>query len=144
VGPEEAFPVRSQPCGDLRNRQAGGVGGKHGMGRKMGHNARQQGRLDGQILGHGLYHPVALGQLRQVVVEVAGRDERGQCWLIEGGRLGLPRASIAASASRLRGPSPAGTISSSSVGMPALARWAAMREPMVPAPSTAARRTRNG
>ena len=54
----------------------------------MGHNARQQGRLDSQILGHGLYHPVALGQLRQVVVEVAGRDERGQRWLIEGGRLG--------------------------------------------------------
>src|SRR5579864_4994530 len=37
-----------------------------------------------------------------------------------------------------------GAMSSSKDGIPALARCAAMREPMVPAPSTAARRTRKG
>src|SRR5271170_4716034 len=34
----------------------------------------------------------------------------------------------------------AGTMSRSRTGTPALARWAAMREPMAPAPRTAARR----
>src|SRR5580658_4857947 len=33
------------------------------------------------------------------------------------------------------------TISSNKAGMPALAKWAAMRDPMVPAPSTATRRS---
>src|SRR5579863_4381025 len=37
-----------------------------------------------------------------------------------------------------------GAMSSSKDGIPALARCAAMREPIVPAPSTAARRTRRG
>jgi hypothetical protein len=56
----------------------------------------------------------------------------------------LAKAASADSARRLREPSPLGTISSRSEGMPALARCAAMREPMVPAPSTAARRTSSG
>src|SRR6266567_1782173 len=52
---------------------------------------------------------------------------------------------MAVSASLFRGAAVSlGTMSSSKEGMPALARCAAMREPMVPAPSTAARRTRNG
>ena len=89
VCPEEALPVRGQPRGDLAHRQSGGIGGEHGMGREMRHNAGQQFRLDSQVLGHSLDHPVACSQFAQVVLKVTCRDERGQRGLIEGGGLGL-------------------------------------------------------
>ena len=90
--------------------------------------------------------PVALGELEQIVVKVARghqarpetRRQRPPAWPLH------QEASSAAVASLFFTPSPAGTMSRSSTGMPALARWAAMREPMVPAPKTAARRTRSG
>ena len=77
VRPEETLPVREQACGNLRNRQAGGVGGEHGLGRKMRRHAGQQGCLDGQIFGHRFDHPVTRGQFAQVVFKVARRHQRG-------------------------------------------------------------------
>jgi len=49
VRPEETLSVRGKPGGNLCDRQSGGVGGQNGVGRKVEYNARQQGRLDGQI-----------------------------------------------------------------------------------------------
>ena len=89
VGAEEAVAVTGEAGGDLRNGQAGGIGGEHGVGRKVGCHARQQGRLDVQILRHGFDHPVALGQPGQVVLKVAGGEEGGERRLIEGGRPGF-------------------------------------------------------
>src|ERR1019366_7715372 len=48
--------------------------------------------------------------------------------------------SIPPSAARFRSGSSGSTISSRSTGNPALAKWAAIRAPMVPAPKTATRR----
>src|SRR5260370_31484842 len=47
-------------------------------------------------------------------------------------------------ARRFFGVAPSGTMSRRRTGMPQLARWAAMREPMVPAPRTAALQTSMG
>ena len=55
----------------------------------MRHCVRQQSRLDGQVLRHGLNHPVAAGQLRQIVLEVAGGNQRRERGLIESSRFGL-------------------------------------------------------
>jgi len=48
------------------------------MGRKMGDHPRQQSRLDGQVLGDSFDDPIALGEFGQVVLKVAGSNERGQ------------------------------------------------------------------
>ncbi len=108
----------------------------------MGQNAGEQRGFDFEILGDGFNDPVAVGELGQIVVEVAGGDERGLRRLIEGRGLGFGESSDCGCGQRgcaVR--RLAGTMSSRRTGMPALARCAAMREPMVPAPSTAARRT---
>ena len=39
---EEAVAMAGEARGDLADRQAGGVGGEQGMGRKMRHDASQQ------------------------------------------------------------------------------------------------------
>ena len=51
----------------------------------MRHDPLQQRSLDGQILGNGLDHPIALSEPGQVLIKIAGRDERGQGSIIEGG-----------------------------------------------------------
>ena len=103
----------------------------------------EQRLLDRQILRHRFDHPVAVRQQRQIVVEIADGDPRGQRRIVKGRGLGFFE-----SVQRLRGDGAAravlGRISSSTTGSPALARCAAMREPMVPAPSTAAFRIRMG
>ena len=72
--------VRSEPAPadgfrqfgrDRRDRQAAGVGGQDRVALQVRHDLVEQRLLDGQVLGDGLDHPVAIGQQRQVVVEVA-------------------------------------------------------------------------
>ena len=43
---------------------------------RCGLNARKQRRLDFEIFGDGFNDPIALREPGQVIVEVAGRDER--------------------------------------------------------------------
>ena len=62
----------SEICGQ---RDAAGVGGKDGAGRAHLGHAAEQAALDLQVLGHRFDDPVAVAQLRQVVFEVARRDQ---------------------------------------------------------------------
>ena len=57
----------------------------------MRDNACQQRGLDGQIFGYCLNHPIAVGKFGQVVVEVAGGDQRGQRGVVECRRFGLAK-----------------------------------------------------
>ena len=146
VAAEEASPVlHRQYLSNLRNGQAGSVGGEQRRGAKVRQDPLQQRMLDGQIFSNGLNHPVALAQAeagrRQSCRERCGPRTMGQkmrrAWIwpaLQGRR---PPVDCA-------GRPPLGTISRSCTGMPALARTAAIREPIVPAPSTAARRTSMG
>ena len=114
-------------------------------GARCGTTLRQQRGLDLEIFGHGLDDPVARGDFGQVVVEGAGSDERGAARARKSAAgLDLGSASRATRRGGCGSLLLAGPRSRSSMGIPALARWAAMREPMVPAPSTAARRTSSG
>ena len=116
--PEESLPRADfEPRRNLRNRQSRSVGRQHRLRRKMRHNAVQQRRLDLEILRDRLNHPVALLQLRQIVFEVARRDQRRQRRLIKRRRLCLrQRAKRRLAPADSRAPSPAGTISSSNDG----------------------------
>jgi hypothetical protein len=51
------------------------------------HDLVQQGLLDGEVLGDRLDHPVAIGQQRQVVIEVAHADARRVSGVVERRRL---------------------------------------------------------
>ena len=50
---------------------------------------RQQLLLDLQVFRHRLNDPIALGELRQIIVEVAGANARGSRRRVERGRLAL-------------------------------------------------------
>ena len=125
--------------GDLRQRNAAGVGGDDGAGRAMRDHPVVERALDGEVFGDGFDDPVAVCDLREVVVEVAGGDEAGGFGNEERGRAAFERG-FDAIARGLIATLRRRTISSSSDGICALARCAAMREPMVPAPRTATRR----
>ncbi len=75
--------------GDLCDGQAGGVGGEERVRRKMRQDAREQRRLDFEIFGDSFDDPVALRELGQIVVEVAGSDEPDERRLKECCRLGF-------------------------------------------------------
>ena len=55
----------------------------------MGKDAGEQRGFDFEIFGDGFNDPVAAGEFGQIVVEVAGSDERGEGWLKEGGGFGF-------------------------------------------------------
>ena len=86
---EEAVAMRGEPSCDLLERQAGGVGGEQGVRSQMRHDASQERRFYLQVFSHGLDNPVAPGEPGQIVLEVAGGDERGKRRLVEGSRFGL-------------------------------------------------------
>ena len=86
---EEAVAMRGEPGCDLLERQAGGVGGEQGVRCQMRHDAGQERRFYLQVFGHGLDDPIASSEPGQVVLEVAGGDERGERRLVEGSRFGL-------------------------------------------------------
>jgi len=89
VRSEKAVAVAGEGLGNAADRQAGSIGGEQRLGRKMRQNAGQQSGLNFEILGDGLDDPVALRQLRKIVVEVTWGDERGVRQVIESGRLGF-------------------------------------------------------
>ncbi len=87
---EEFFLALDWQCdGDLRDGQAGGVGGEERVRGEMRKHAGEQRGFDFEIFGDGFDDPVAVGELGQIVVEVAGSDERGEGGLKEGGGLGF-------------------------------------------------------
>ena len=69
-------------------------------GAEMRQDAGEQRGLDGEILGDGFDDPVALGELGQIVVEVAGSDEAASEGSKKAAGLDLARASRAATSER--------------------------------------------
>ena len=86
---EEALAKRGNRRGDARDGQAGGVGGEERVRREVRQDAREQRSFDFEIFGDGFDDPIALGELGQIVVEVAGSDQRGERGLEECGGLGF-------------------------------------------------------
>ena len=90
VRAEEAVSGLDGQCrGDVRYGQAGGVGGEERVRGEMREDAGEQRGFDFEIFGDSFNDPVAPGEFGQVVVEVAGSDERGERGLKEGGGLGF-------------------------------------------------------
>ena len=75
---EIAAELLGKAFGDMGQRNAAGAGGENGA--RPGHrfHAAEQVALNGQVFGHGFNHPVATGDLPQVVVVVAGFDQPRQ------------------------------------------------------------------
>ena len=65
-----------ETLGDLRQRDAAGIGGDDRARRAHGRHAAPQGALDLQILRDGFDDPVASADAAQVVLEIAGGDQR--------------------------------------------------------------------
>ena len=59
---------------------------------EMRKDASQQRGFDFEIFGDGFNDPVALGELGQIVVEVAGSDEADEGWLKEERPVWISRA----------------------------------------------------
>ena len=59
---------------DRRDRQATGVGGENGVRLEVRDDLLEQSLLDGEVLGDGFDHPIAIRQQRQIVVEVTHAD----------------------------------------------------------------------
>ena len=89
VRAEEAVSDRRECGGDLRDGQAGGVGGEKRVRSEVRKDAGKQRGFDFEIFGDGFDDPVALGEFGQIVVEGAGGDERGERRLKKGGGLGF-------------------------------------------------------
>ncbi len=120
---------------DVGERDAAGVGGKDGIGFARGFNFVPQRALGLEVFDDGFDNPVAVRELSEIVLEVARFDERGFIvgeesagTLLQGVLNALQRRRVAIRFVPVT--------SRSSAGMPALAKCAAMREPMVPAPRT--------
>ena len=137
VGAEPgAAELGGQLRGNAGYRQAAGIGGEDDSGLEEGGDFGEKFLLDGQVLGDCLDNPIAFGKKAQVMLEGSGLDQADVGRVVEGGRLGAAEGIERGVTAMPLPVSPAK--SSSTTGMPALARWAAMRTPMVPAPSTAA------
>ena len=77
--------------GNLADWQAAGVGCDDRPGLADGLHFPQQRALDFEILDHGLDDPVDVGELFDVVFEIANGDQSGERRLHECGRLGFFR-----------------------------------------------------
>ena len=155
VGDQEVLAeVLRAALGHAADGQARGVGGDDGPRLADLLDPGEELLLDVEPLHHHLDDPVALRQPVPVVLEVArprsgagsAASRGGPAWPSSGPRpppselvaeTGVARGEPVALSSSL---SLGGTMSSSTTEMPALARWAAMPEPMTPAPSTPTRR----
>ncbi len=87
-GPAE---VVGESFGDFAHGQSAGVGGDDGAGLAHGFDLLQQSPLDVEVFHHGFDDPVDVGQLFEVVIEVADGDEAGERRFHEGGGLGFLR-----------------------------------------------------
>ena len=133
-----------QPFGNQVDGKARSIGGDDGAGSAELRNLGKQVALDVQIFRDYFDDPIGLRAMRQIVFEISNRDflrKRsaeecpGRDFLAASTPLRAKRFRSEASAPGLRS---GGTISSSTQGRPALAKCAAMRAPMVPAPKTTA------
>ena len=137
---------------DAMDGQTGGVGGHQRSRLAHRFHALEKLALDFQILGHGFDNPIRIAEPRQVVFEIARGDQAGRFGSEKSrgprlpGRLQARRYDAIAHRGAFEGQPVSfflgrksrGMMSSRMQGMPAFARCAAMRAPIVPAPSTAA------
>jgi hypothetical protein len=72
---QERRKSSENPFGDFGYRKAAGVGGDDGAGLADGFHFLQQRALDFQVFDDRLDDPVDLGQLFEIVVEIADGDE---------------------------------------------------------------------
>ena len=128
-----------EPFGDGGQRNAAGVGGEDALRRAQARDLARKVALDLQIFCDGFDDPVAVRDVFQVVFEVAGSDECSGSGVKKAAGFCLAAFPIRPAQRRCDWADLGRTISSNKAGMPALAKWAAMRDPMVPAPSTATR-----
>ena len=114
--------LRRETFGNLRQRNAAGIGGKNGI--RFAHRIHfaPQLALELQILDHRFENPIALSHAVQVILEIAGLNQRD---LVVGeksaGRC-LDAFSMPLRAAAFRLAWPGTTISRSSAGTPALAK----------------------
>ena len=81
--------VVGESFSDLADGQAAGVGGDDRAGLADGFHFPQQRPLDVEVLDHGFDDPVDVGELLDVVFEIAHRHQPGERRFHEGGRLGF-------------------------------------------------------
>jgi len=119
-------------------------GGYDGAGFAKLSHACQQFPLDFQVFGNDFNDPVGFRATRQVIIEVTDGNLSARAAVKNAAGLDFFAASKPARTILLRSPAGAsagkfgGTMSSKMQGSPAFAKCAAIREPMVPAPSTTA------
>ena len=141
-----AFEPIAQPLAELFKGQPRCVGGDDGMVGAYAVNTLEQGLFDFDVFDHHLNDPVAVGQMVEIILQIADTDPVDVPGVHEQSRVGFGhgiqpgcwamrlRASGSFFSSSLRS---GGTISSNRVRRPALAISAAMPPPMTPAPMTA-------
>ena len=59
---KEAVAMAGKCCGYFGDGQAGGVGGEHGLGREIRHDAGEEAGFDFEILSDGFDDPVAVAR----------------------------------------------------------------------------------
>ncbi len=155
VGDQEVLLEVLRPAlGHACNRQTRGVGRHDASGFPDLVETGEDLLFDVESFDNHLDDPVAIRESVPVVFEVADLDQRQVALRVESRRLRLldavePRHREFVAKARVLSVRPffssssvsfGGTMSRSNTGMPALARWAAMPEPITPAPNTAALR----
>ena len=91
VGAEAVLPERRAAAFDnLGDGDARGVCGDNGLGLTDGLKARHQRLLGAKLLDNHLNDPVAVGQLGEIILGVAERDQAGAPLVVEVGRARLP------------------------------------------------------
>ena len=86
-----AAEVVGEAFDDFRDRQTAGVRGDDGAGLANLFDLAQQAALDLEVFDDGFDDPVDIGELVEIVFEVADGDQARERWLEEGGGLGLHR-----------------------------------------------------
>ena len=119
---EAPAKMRAETLGQPGQRNAAGVGGCNGAGRKMGRHLLPEISLDLDVFNNRFDNPITIRQACQVIFEVAERDDGPGVLRVEGGRPLFPAASRPRLAAVLRSSWSGRTISSSRVGIPAFAR----------------------
>src|SRR5579883_526764 len=117
---------------DLPQRDAAGVGGDDRVGLAQRLHFFKKRALDLQVFDHGFQNPVAISDAARSLSKFPGETSD-----VRESRKNPPGRCLAAFSTPFFASSV--DTSSSREGMPALAKCAAIREPIVPAPRTATR-----
>ncbi len=86
----DAAEIVGESFCDLADGQAAGVSGDDGSGLADGFHLLQQRPLKVEVLDYGFDDPVDVGELLEVIFEIADGDEAGERRFHEGGRFGFP------------------------------------------------------